>query len=71
MPWSIGVLGTYAPQWRKASVASRGRVLSQLTWEIRWDGRRRRFYVTLDGVAIAQEVARLERPDETAEAAEA
>ena len=63
------MLGAYARAWKKASVASRGRLISQLVWEIRWHGPRRRFYVTLDEVAIAQELARLEGPDETDEAA--
>jgi hypothetical protein len=63
------VLQAYAPAWKKASVASRARLLSQLIWEIRWHGPRRRFYVTLDEVAVEQELARLEGPDETDDAA--
>lgn len=63
------VLGAYARVWRKASVASRGRLLAQLVWEIRWHGPRRRFYVTLDEVGIAQERARLEALAETDAAA--
>jgi hypothetical protein len=59
------VLGSHARVWRKASVAP------QLIWEIRWDGPRRRFYVTLDEIGIAQERARLEGPDDADQAAEA
>ncbi len=61
---AASVLEACAPHWRKASAASQGRLLSQLVWEIRWDGRRRRLHVILDEVAIAQEHARLEAPDE-------
>lgn len=63
------VLQAYAPEWKKASIASRAPLLSQLVWEIRWHGPRRRFYVTVDEVAVEQELARLEAPAETDEAA--
>jgi hypothetical protein len=42
---------------------ARARLLSQLIWAVRLDGRCRRFTVKLDEVAIAQEHARLEGHD--------
>ena len=64
------MLEAYTPHWRKASAASQGRLLSQLVWKIRWDAPRRRLSVTLDEVAIAQEHAGLEGPDESDESDE-
>jgi hypothetical protein len=45
---------------KKASSARQGRFLSQLAWEVRWDGRRRRFTLKRDELAMAQEHARLQ-----------
>lgn len=60
---SSAVLSAYAPHLKKAPPARQGRLLSQLVWEVRWDGRRGRFTVKFDELAMAQEHARLEAPE--------
>src|SRR5262245_23951299 len=59
---AAAVLDAYAPRLRKAPPVRQGRLLSQLIWEVRWDGRRRRLAVKLDEAAIAQGMLVSRRP---------
>ena len=53
------VLTRFSPIWEVLFPQVMHGLVAQLVWEVRWDGRKDRFSVSLDETAIAEEHARI------------
>jgi hypothetical protein len=63
-PEALTVLTSYSTIWAVLFPENVRRAVTQLVWEVRWDGPKNRFTVALDETAVAEAHARMKRDAE-------